>query len=95
MKNITNIKKCRVCSNVKLIKVISIKKKYLSPTFVKSNIKNSLSKLKFKQTLLLCVKKKKSCGLLQMRETVNPKLLYTNYFSTFYLFIFFNIILRY
>ena len=65
MKNITNIKKCRVCSNVKLIKVISIKKQYLSPTFVKSNIKNSLSKLKFKLYILIffykfCIFKNKS-----------------------------------
>ena len=78
MRLVFNIKKCRSCFSPKLTKVISIHKQYLSPIFVKSNKKNSLSKLKFKQTLLLC--KNKSCGLLQMKETVNPKLLYTNYF---------------
>lgn len=78
MKHVVNIKKCRVCFNSKLKKVISIKKQYLSPTFVKSNKNNKLSKLKFKQTLLLCANK--NCSLLQMRETVNPALLYTNYF---------------
>jgi hypothetical protein len=80
MKNISYIKKCRICSNLKLKEVISIKEQYLSPTFVRSNKKNPLSKLKFKQTLILCLKKKETCGLLQMKETVNPKLLYTNYF---------------
>ena len=46
---------------------------------------NILSKIKVPQTLILCDKradKEKNCGLLQLRETVNPALLYTNYFYT-------------
>jgi len=74
------IKECRVCKCNNLIEVIAIDEQFLSPTFVKSNNDNYLSNIKVKQTLVLCDVEKGGCGLLQMRETVNPDLLYHQYF---------------
>jgi len=71
-----NIKQCRICSSEQLTEVIHIAPQYLSPTFVKSNKNNKLSKIKVPLTLTLC----KRCGLLQLKETVNPDLLYREYF---------------
>ena len=70
-----NIKKCRVCYSKNLVEVIKIKEQFLSPTFVKENV-DIISKLKVPHTLVLC----SDCSLLQLKETVNPDLLYKNYF---------------
>ena len=76
------IKKCRICGNTDLKDVVAIDPQFLSPTFVKTNEGNELSKIKVPQTLTLCSKEnnKDACGLVQLKETVDPKLLYTNYF---------------
>lgn len=76
MKFFTNIKKCRICSSSSLVSVVKIKKQFIASTFVKTNIKNPKSKIKIPMTLLLC----KKCGLVQLKETVNPGLLYESYF---------------
>ncbi len=68
---------CRVCSG-KLQDLISLESQFLSPTFVKSNINNKLSKIKVPLTMCIC--KNKSCSLVQLRETTDPDLLYTDYF---------------
>mgnify|MGYP003656447218 FL=1 len=70
------IKKCRVCDCESLDTVFKIEKQYLSPTFVKTNEGNLLSKVKVPQTLVLC----DDCKLLQLKETVDPDLLYKEYF---------------
>lgn len=70
------IKKCRVCSSKKLTPVIHIKPQFIASTFVESNKNNFKSKIKISMTVLLC----KKCGLVQLKETVNPDLLYENYF---------------
>lgn len=70
------IKKCRVCDCESLDTVFKIEKQYLSPTFVKTNEGNLLSKVKVPQTLVLCG----DCKLLQLKETVDPDLLYKEYF---------------
>ncbi|MFH1401623.1 MAG: class I SAM-dependent methyltransferase [Parcubacteria group bacterium] len=77
-----NIKKCRICGSKDLIEVIHIAPQYLSPTFVRTNEKNELSKIKVPLTLTFCDCKRNldGCGLLQLKETVNPDLLYKNYF---------------
>ena len=82
IKNISYQRKCKICGNNSLKQVIKIKEQYLSPTFVKSNYKNPLTKIKTPLTLVLCVakNKKKSCGLLQLSEIINPDLLYRKYF---------------
>lgn len=76
------IEKCRVCGSHDLTEVIHIEEQFLSPTFVKTNKNNKLSKLMVSQTLVLCDKEKnpEGCGLLQLKETVKPDLLYKNYF---------------
>ncbi len=76
------IDKCRICNSESLTEVIKISAQYLSPTFVESNEENELSKIKVPLTVVLCDKNKNpdSCGLVQLKETVDPGLLYTNYF---------------
>lgn len=76
MKNYKIITKCRVCRSAKLTEVVKIKPQFIASTFVKTNKNNPKSKIKIPMTLLLCEK----CGLAQLKETVNPDLLYANYF---------------
>lgn len=76
MKNFKNISQCRVCNSAKIVPVVRIKPQYIASTFVKSNENNFKSKIKIPMTLMLCEK----CGLAQLKETVNPDLLYTDYF---------------
>lgn len=80
--NYKNITVCRVCGNANLIEVGHIQEQFISATFVKSNENNPLSDIKIPMTLLLCKSNTelKGCGLVQLRETTNPKLLYTDYF---------------
>lgn len=82
MENYKNISQCRICGSKFLTEVINIGPQYISPVFVKSNKDNELSKIKIPLTLVLCDKNKNQggCGLLQLKETVNPELLYRNYF---------------
>jgi SAM-dependent methyltransferase len=75
-----NIDVCRVCFGKILTEVIQIEEQFLSPTFVDTNENNPLSKIKVPQTLVLCDLKSGGCGLLQMKETVEPYLMYTEYF---------------
>ena len=56
---ITYLKKCKVCGNTNLRKVLQLNKQYISATFVKSNKNNYLSKIQSPLTLVLCSKKKK------------------------------------
>src|SRR3989344_5918195 len=82
MGHYTEIDKCRICGSTALTEVIKMTPQHLSPTFVKSNEENELSKIKVPLTVMLCDKSKnpEGCGLVQLKETVNPDLLYTNYF---------------
>lgn len=77
LKNYKYKKNCRVCSG-DLEDVISLESQFLSPTFVKSNINNKLSEIKIPLTMCIC--KNKECSLVQLRETTDPNLLYTDYF---------------
>ena len=81
-KNITYLKKCKICGNTNLEKVVKIEEQFLSATFVKSNYKNPLTKIKTPLTLVLCKSKnkKKSCGHLQLYEMIKPDLLYREYY---------------
>jgi 2-polyprenyl-3-methyl-5-hydroxy-6-metoxy-1,4-benzoquinol methylase len=76
MKHYKNILKCRVCHSKKLTAVVKIKPQFIASTFVKSNKNNPKAKIKIPMTLMLCRK----CGLVQLKETVMPDLLYENYF---------------
>lgn len=81
-KHFKNIVQCRICGSEDLTEVISIEEQHLSPMFVKTNKDNHLAGLLVRQTLVLCDKSKnsKNCGLLQLKETVKPDLLYKQYF---------------
>ena len=75
-------KKCKICGNTNLKKVLFINEQYISATFVKSNKNNDLTKVKTPLTLILCSEneKKDNCGLLQLLEITEPDLLYKQYF---------------
>lgn len=76
MENFRIVKECRVCHSAKMMSVVRIKPQFIASTFVKTNKNNPKAKIKIPMTLMLCGK----CGLVQLRETVNPDLLYENYF---------------
>ena len=80
--NISYLKSCKICGNNKLKKVIKLNEQNISATFVKSNRENNLKKIKSTLNLLLCIQdgNLSNCGHLQLREIINPNLLYENYF---------------
>ncbi len=80
--SITHLKKCKICGNTNLKKVLQLNEQYISATFVKSNLNNELTKIKTPLTLVLCSKDKNenNCGLLQLSEITEPDLLYREYF---------------
>lgn len=82
MSHYKNNEKCRICGSVALTEVIKLAPQYLSPTFVESNEGNEQSQIMVPLTIVLCdrIKNPNGCGLVQLKETVNPDLLYTNYF---------------
>lgn len=77
-----NIVECRVCGNSNLVELIHFNEQFISPTFVKSNIDNPLAEIKIPLTVLMCETKDEleGCGLVQLKETTEPDLLYTDYF---------------
>jgi len=76
------IQRCRVCDSPDLIEVMSIEEQHLSPTFVRDNKNNPLANIRVPQTLVLCNRDNNAnaCGLLQLKETVEPDYLYREYF---------------
>jgi hypothetical protein len=76
--NYKNITECRICGCKDLEEAISLPHQFLSPTFVKTNKDNPLSDIKVPMTVLVC--KNNDCSLVQLKESTNPALLYTNYF---------------
>ncbi len=72
-----NISSCRICGNTELKQVLDLGEQYLSSSFVKSNDEvGETSKTRVPLTLLLC----DTCGLVQLRETVDRDLMYRSYF---------------
>jgi len=61
---------------------VAVEEQHLSPTFVVTNENNPLAAIRVPQTLMLCDrdKNKIGCGLLQLKETVEPDYLYREYF---------------
>lgn len=72
----TVLKRCRLCHSGKLNEVVKIQPQYIASTFVATNKNNPKAKIKIPMTLVLC----KQCGLVQLKETVEPNLLYESYF---------------
>jgi NDP-4-keto-2,6-dideoxyhexose 3-C-methyltransferase len=74
---------CKVCGSTELTDVINIAPQFLSPTFTRNNDEEGeLAKLRVPLTMTLCDRSKfaRGCGLLQLREEVEPDLLYRRYF---------------
>jgi len=70
------IENCRVCNSASLTEALKFEPQFIASTFVKNNDENPVSKIKIPMTLLIC----EECRSVQLKETVNPDLLYTNYF---------------
>jgi len=71
-----NISQCRICGNKELREVLDLGEQFLSSAFVKSNEADELSQTRVPLTVLLC----STCGLVQLRETVDRDLMYRSYF---------------
>src|SRR5205807_6879613 len=77
------LQRCKVCASPELTDVIHISPQFLSPTFTRDNAEEGdLAKLRVPLTMTLCDRSKnpQGCGLLQLREEVDPDLLYRRYF---------------
>ena len=72
MANYTKVTHCRICGSL-LTELFKIAPQYLASTFVKQNKK---SDIKIPMTVMMCP----ICNLVQLKETVNPDLLYSQYF---------------
>ena len=77
MSEYTTVDKCRICFSDST-EVLKFDPQYIATTFVTSNDSHPMSQVKIPMTLMLC--KNKDCGLVQLKETVRPDLLYINYF---------------
>jgi SAM-dependent methyltransferase len=66
-------KKCRICTKEKLYNLINFGKQ---PLANRLNSKIPKKELKFSLNLCMC----KKCKTIQIKETVNPKILFTRYF---------------
>ncbi|MDO8430330.1 MAG: methyltransferase domain-containing protein [bacterium] len=80
--NYTTIKKCRICGNSNLVKVLDFGRRHIGCTPVKSNKNNKLAKIKIPLVAVLCDrrKNKSACGAVQLLNTVNGDLVYRNIF---------------
>lgn len=76
MDDYTTIDRCRICGANRLQPVVRIGPQFIGSTFVRTNEDNPKAKIKIPMTLLLC----RDCGLVQLRETTRPDLLYESYF---------------
>ena len=71
---------CRICGSSELTQVISLGEQYLQGSFVKSG-KEDPPLRKISLSLVRCdpTKDEKACGLLQMKHSVPPEILYSSY----------------
>ena len=74
MNKILKIKRCRICYNQKLIKIIDLKDQFIQSSFIKKNSPKPYKK-KIPLQLVLC----KKCSLVQLLHTVDKNILYKNY----------------
>jgi SAM-dependent methyltransferase len=77
------LQRCKVCGSSALTDVISIAPQFLSPTFTRDNAEEGeLARIRVPLTMTLCDRgsNPQGCGLLQLREEVEPDLLYRRYF---------------
>ncbi len=77
------LQRCKVCGSEELTDVIRIAPQFLSPTFTRNNDEEGeLARIRVPLTMTLCDRSRNpaGCGLLQLREEVEPDLLYRRYF---------------
>ena len=72
--NVTKLKYCRICGSNKFSKVINLGKQNIQASFIKKNFPKPFLK-KVPLQLIRC----KQCSLIQTLYTVDPKILYKNY----------------
>ena len=72
MSKILKIKRCRICYNQKLTKIIDLKNQYVQSSFIKKNSPMPFKK-KIPLQLVLC----KKCSLVQLLHTVDKNILYS------------------
>lgn len=71
------IEKCKICGST-LEEMLKFDPQYIATTFVKDNLSHPMSKEKVPMTVVKC--NNNLCQLVQLKETVNPDLLYKDYF---------------
>ena len=72
--NVTKLKYCRICGSNKFSEVINLGKQNIQGSFIKKNFPKPFLK-KVPLQLIRC----KQCSLIQTLYTVDPKILYKNY----------------
>lgn len=71
-----DITHCRICGADTLTEVLDFGEQFLSSSFVKDNSKEELSTIRVPLSVLLCG----TCGLVQLKQTVDRDLMYRSYF---------------
>ena len=75
VKGIKNIEQCRICQNKNLKHILTLGNQYLVDFLDNKEDTNYVAPLE----LVLCSKKDNGCGLLQLKHTVPPDLLYRKF----------------
>ncbi len=78
MNTVKKIKACRICQNPTLIPCIDLGQQYLSSVFPE-NLTYRKSTKKYPLDLVLCKKKKDTCGTLQLAHAINLESMYELY----------------
>jgi len=73
--NIKKIEKCRICSNKNLVSILSLGDQFVS-NFISNEKEQGISA---PLELVLCNSSNKGCGLLQLKHSVTPELMYKQY----------------
>ena len=71
-----DITQCRICEGETLTDCMVFGEQYLATNFVQSNEDHPLARLRVPLTVVLC----EDCGLVQLKETVDRKVLFQDYF---------------
>lgn len=78
MNKVTKIKACRICQNPNLVPCIDLGRQYLSSVFPE-NLSYRKTAKKYPLDLVLCKKKKNTCGTLQLAHAINLESMYELY----------------
>lgn len=70
---------CRVCGNIHLTPVVNLGPHYLGGSFVKGDIRPPTRTVPLELVLCDASRDEDACGLLQLRHTIHPSILYKHY----------------